>query len=70
MSIIKNKLNLPRFILKVFYLNLENEKSFREIMNDLDKDAENAFLDAEDLALNKLKDIGFPTEYDDDDYIE
>jgi len=36
----------------------------------LDKDAESAFLDAEDLALNKLKDIGFPTEYDDEDYIE
>lgn len=70
MSIIKNKQNLPRFILKVFLINLENEKTFREILNDLDKDAESAFLDAEDLALNKLKDIGFPTEYDDEDYIE
>ena len=35
----------------------------------MDQDAENAFLDDEDLALNKLKDLGFPTEYDDEDYI-
>ena len=36
----------------------------------MDQDAENALLDDEDLALNKLKDLGFPTEYDDEDYIE
>lgn len=36
----------------------------------MDREAETAFLDGEDLALNKLKDLGFPTDYDDDDYIE
>ena len=40
------------------------------MLNDLDKAAEDAFLDVEDIAVNKLKDLGFPTEYDDEDYIE
>lgn len=48
----------------------ENNKSLREIINDKDRDMEKAYCDAEDLAINKLKELGFPTDYDDEDYIE
>jgi len=50
--------------------NIEAEKSFREVLNDLDRATEDTFLDVEDIAINKLKDLGFPTEYDDEEYIE
>lgn len=49
---------------------LETEKSLREIINDRDRAAEMAYADQEDLAIMKLKELGFPTSYDDEDYIE
>jgi hypothetical protein len=55
---------------KVFFFIVENNKSLREIINDKDRDMEKAYCDAEDLAINKLKELGFPTDYDDEDYIE
>lgn len=48
----------------------ENDKSMREIINDRDRETERVYMDAEDLAVEKLKELGFPTDYDDEDYIE
>lgn len=39
-------------------------------MNDWDRDVQQAYCDKEDLALKKLRELGFPTSYDDEDYIE
>lgn len=55
---------------KVILLKIENGKSLREIINDRDRATERIYLDAEDLAVEKLKELGFPTDYDDEDYIE
>lgn len=48
----------------------ETEKTFREIINDIDKVAEEEDFDPEEFALQKIKELGFPVEYDDQDLIE
>lgn len=50
--------------------NEETEKSFRDIMNDADDLAESHQLEAEDLALRKLQELGFPMEAEDENYVE
>lgn len=51
-------------------MQVESEKTFREIINDKDREVERDYADAEDLAIARLKELGFPTDYDDEDYIE
>jgi len=48
----------------------ETEKSARDVINDEDQREEETWYDAEDLALKQIKDLGFPMEYEDDDFIE
>ena len=48
----------------------ETEKPFRQIINDLDDQAEKEYLDPEELALLKMKELGFPMEAEDEDFVE
>lgn len=48
----------------------ETEKSFRQIIDDLDEKENSQFEDSEAQALKKMKELGFPMEFDDEDYIE
>lgn len=48
----------------------ESNKSFRQIIDDLDQDANEESYDPEDFALQKMKELGFPVEAEDEDYIE
>ncbi len=48
----------------------ETEKSFRDVINDEDQREEEVWWDSEEIALKQIKDLGFPMEYEDEDYIE
>jgi len=48
----------------------ETEKSFRQVIDDLDREAEEAIYEPEEMALKKLQELGFPMEAEDEDYIE
>ncbi|EGR30110.1 transcription factor apfi, putative [Ichthyophthirius multifiliis] len=48
----------------------ETEKSFREYINDMDQMYAEQSYDPEDFALQKLQDLGFPMEFEDEDYME
>ena len=49
---------------------VETEKTFRQVVDALDDKAEEETWEAEEFALQKLKDFGFPMEFDDEDLIE
>lgn len=49
---------------------LETEKSFRQILNDIDANSEEDYLDPEDIAIAKLQELGFPVEAEDEELIE
>ncbi|KRX07622.1 Trimeric LpxA-like protein [Pseudocohnilembus persalinus] len=48
----------------------ETEKSFRDIVDELDDKFNQKFEDSEAQAIRKMKELGFPMEFDDEDYIE
>lgn len=48
----------------------ENGKSLREIVNDMDRVEDENYMDVEEMALKHMKDLGFPIDGEDDDYIE
>ncbi|EAR99480.2 transcription factor apfi protein, putative (macronuclear) [Tetrahymena thermophila SB210] len=48
----------------------ETEKSFREVLNDFDRITAEAEYDHESLALQKMRDLGFPMEGEEEEYIE
>eukprot|EP01017_Pseudomicrothorax_dubius_P014439 TRINITY_DN1685_c0_g1_i1.p1 TRINITY_DN1685_c0_g1~~TRINITY_DN1685_c0_g1_i1.p1 ORF type:complete len:348 (-),score=73.18 TRINITY_DN1685_c0_g1_i1:176-1219(-) len=48
----------------------ETEKTFRQVIDDEDQEAREEEYNAEELALLKIKQLGFPVEYDDQDFIE
>lgn len=50
--------------------NEETEKSFRQIVDDRDRIAEEEFWEPEEFALKKLQELGFPMEAEDENYVE
>lgn len=48
----------------------ENEKSFRQILNDQDDREEEQSFDPEEMALKRLQEIGLPIEPEDENYLE
>ena len=54
----------------IWLIHVETEKTFRQIVDTLDDKAEEETWEAEEFALQKLKEFGFPMEFDDEDLIE
>jgi len=48
----------------------ETEKTMREVLNYYDQEAEEEMYEPEEYALQKMKELGFPMEFDDEDFIE
>lgn len=51
-------------------LKIECEKSFRQVIDDMDKNEEEALYEPEEIALKEMVKLGFPIEPEDDDLIE
>lgn len=63
------KVSVMAKVHKVTYY-IESNKTFRQVINDLDQDANEESYDPEDFALQKMKELGFPVEAEDEDFIE
>lgn len=48
----------------------ETEKSSRQVIDDLDEKETEKFYSPEDWAIVKAKELGFPVEYEDEDFVE
>lgn len=49
---------------------LETEKSARQVIDDLDNKETENYYNPEDWAVEKAKELGFPVEYEDEDFLE
>jgi len=48
----------------------ETEKPFRQVIDEIDNREEYEIMDAEEVALGRMRELGFPTEAQDEDYAE
>jgi len=48
----------------------ETEKSFRQVLDDMDQETLEEMWEPEEYALQKMKELGFPMEADDEEYME